>query len=647
MKSRGRGRARGGEGPRPAATPGRGARVAPPGAGDARARLAIAAPALIAAALYAPALRFAFVWDDVHLIPRDEALRRWAPGAWLASDYWRASGGHTGMWRPLVTLSFALDGALSGFRPWLFHATNLVAHALAAALVAALALALTRSRLAGLLAGAWFACAPSHVEAVAWIAGRTDTLAALFSLGALALETRGGRRARALAWGCAAAAMLSKETAYVLALPVLALARARRLPWREAALRTAPYAALALVLGALHARWAGAPLAPTLPAGALAHDRAGAAALLLAHFAYLAPFVPHSPLLSWGAPAAPLAGAAWAGLALLAALGGFALARGARVAVPLALALAPLAPVAAAVFVEGGGRLAERSLMLPSAGVALLLALGIAAVTRAPLRRGAAAVVGALAVLGAGETAYGLPAWRNDETRIARIAVASPGDPDAPLGLAELLGEQGRYAEAEAQIAEADRRAPGSAEVSTARAVLRYREGRYDQALAEATAALGRDPGYYGGQLLRVKALTRLGRAREAVAAAETLLAWPGRRLGADAAAGEAWLAAGDESRAEAALRRARLSETGDPELECSLGIALARRGDLASARASFERATALAPGYYEAWLLLAGTCARLGDARSASAALASAARLPQAADGRVEAFRRELGLAP
>src|SRR5262249_49487677 len=100
-----------------------------------------AVPALVALALYARTLRFAFVWDDWALIVRNAALRGPAWGRTLMQDFWQSTGGGTGMWRPLVTLSYRVDGVASGWQPWLFHGVNVLAHAASAALVARLAVA--------------------------------------------------------------------------------------------------------------------------------------------------------------------------------------------------------------------------------------------------------------------------------------------------------------------------------------------------------------------------------------------------------------------------------------------------------------------------------------------------------------------------
>src|SRR5206468_1428595 len=82
------------------------------------------------------------------------------------------------------------------WQPWGFHLVNLLAHAATSAVVTLLMLAAGVPGAAALVAGAWFAVMPAHVESVAWISGRTDVLAGLFLALALLLD----RRRRRAGW---------------------------------------------------------------------------------------------------------------------------------------------------------------------------------------------------------------------------------------------------------------------------------------------------------------------------------------------------------------------------------------------------------------------------------------------------------------
>ncbi len=200
----------------------------------------------VAALVYLPALRNRFALDDGTIVERNPAAHS-IDTALVAFDstYWPAQNG-AGQWRPLLILSFAADWqATHGSAPWL-HASNVAWHAAASGLVV-LVLAAYVPAAAALAGGVLFAVHPVHVEAVANLVGRAELMAAVFLLLALLLA----RRVRARlseqrpAWGAeagmllsVAAALLCKEHA-VLAVALLVLddlaltGRGRHLPWRD------------------------------------------------------------------------------------------------------------------------------------------------------------------------------------------------------------------------------------------------------------------------------------------------------------------------------------------------------------------------------------------------------------------------------
>ncbi|MCM2334477.1 MAG: hypothetical protein NDI82_11100, partial [Anaeromyxobacteraceae bacterium] len=98
-----------------------------------------------------------------------------------------------GPYRPITTLTYALNYAVHGRWPPGYHAVNVALHVGASLLVLALARRLALAALPGqaarvaLLAGLLFAVHPAHVEAVATVFGRTEPLSTCFALGALLL----------------------------------------------------------------------------------------------------------------------------------------------------------------------------------------------------------------------------------------------------------------------------------------------------------------------------------------------------------------------------------------------------------------------------------------------------------------------------
>jgi protein O-mannosyl-transferase len=98
-----------------------------------------------------------------------------------------------GPYRPITTLSYALDYAFHGRAVWGYHVVNVALHAGASLLVLAVARRLAaaaapaRAPRIALLAALLFAVHPAHVEALATIFGRTEPLSACFALSALVL----------------------------------------------------------------------------------------------------------------------------------------------------------------------------------------------------------------------------------------------------------------------------------------------------------------------------------------------------------------------------------------------------------------------------------------------------------------------------
>lgn len=192
----------------------------PPETRPSRPRAALPAllSAALALALYAVTLAGTYVYDDIFIVTQDPRLHdtsRW--DEYWVSDY--AAGGIDRLWRPLVSMSYAVQWKLHGDRPWAFHAVNWLLHAGVSALVAELARRLGGTR-AAYVAGLLFAAHPVHVEAVANIVGRAELACAAGSLGALVVLTRRpltGPRALAV-WACFVVALLSKEQGMLLPL---------------------------------------------------------------------------------------------------------------------------------------------------------------------------------------------------------------------------------------------------------------------------------------------------------------------------------------------------------------------------------------------------------------------------------------------
>lgn len=185
--------------------------------------LAPAAAALLAILLYVGTLWGTYVYDDEFICRDDERIQQ--PGRWveyLRIPYFPAAPDP--LWRPLTSLTYAMQWRLHGDRAWPLHAVNILLHAGVSALVARLAGRLSKKSAAAWIAGLLFAAHPVHVESVAYLVGRAETLCSLGIIGGLLLFAHHPLTMGRALWitGCFVFAVLSKE--HGILLPAMLLA---------------------------------------------------------------------------------------------------------------------------------------------------------------------------------------------------------------------------------------------------------------------------------------------------------------------------------------------------------------------------------------------------------------------------------------
>ncbi len=195
--------------------------------------LAVIAVAIVT---FAPTFTSPFLLDDFLHLERSQDLS-WA--ALMQASTLRAQDleafwwvpPHVAAWyfRPLITLSFALDQRLWGANPRGYHLANLLAHGLAAWLVYRIGRRLPGMGNAAPAAGMLFLLHPVHVGAVHWISGRTDVYMTVFYLLALSsyldlrLSSSRGCGRIVLAPLAFVGAVLAKESAITLPASIVCL----------------------------------------------------------------------------------------------------------------------------------------------------------------------------------------------------------------------------------------------------------------------------------------------------------------------------------------------------------------------------------------------------------------------------------------
>ena len=408
--------------------------------------------AACAVVVYLGALWNRWALDDIPIIYYNTLVHSLS-GTWRAfvSPYWpRELGGQ--LYRPVTVASYALDWR-SGSVAW-FHAMNLVWHAAAGVMVAVLVRRWSGDR-AALVSGLLFAVHPVHVEAVANIVGRAELMAALFALLAVyaALERDSiGWSAVALVGG-----LLSKENAAVVpGLIVWAWMLGLGRPSRR---RMLGYAASWIAIAAVYvvtrhtilhplARieniapvfvWA-SPWAIRLTAVAAFAD---VARLLVFPLILRVDYSPNERTLVTS-PLDPRFAVGMLCLALWAGLVAIAWRRGRRVeAFGLGWIAIALMPVANLVF-PVGFLVAERTVYLPSAGLAL--AVGASLKNLAPARLWG--IVAVLVVVGGYWTFHRVPIWRDATSVILSELEDSPRSYDGPARMVGVYLSRREHAKA-------------------------------------------------------------------------------------------------------------------------------------------------------------------------------------------------------
>lgn len=166
--------------------------------------------ALITLLVYVPAYDGSFIWDDDAHVYDNPHLRS-ARGLW---NIWFRIGA-TPQYYPLTHTSFWIEWQVWSDHPTGYHVTNVLLHLLASYLIV---LWMKRYQLPGAwLGGFVFALHPLHVESVAWISERKNTLSMVFALLALIfypIRERNWSEKQWRLWGLASvsyvAAVLSK-----------------------------------------------------------------------------------------------------------------------------------------------------------------------------------------------------------------------------------------------------------------------------------------------------------------------------------------------------------------------------------------------------------------------------------------------------
>jgi tetratricopeptide (TPR) repeat protein len=419
--------------------------------------------AAVAFIVYAGALAFGFVYDDLSQVVGNPALRSWS---YLAGDFthhvWYLVNPHlaANYYRPVFVIWLRLNYFLFGLSPAGWHFTTIALHITASVQVFWLGQRLLKDRFAAACAALLFAVHPIHVESVAWISGVTDPLMTVTMLASALAFLRWQQTRSAATYAVAiifaALAFLSKEPAIVLpilltvsawaALPADAKLQKRNL------LGLVPFYALAIGYLALRqfVLKGFSHNVPTASVGEMVFTWPSAVVFYLRQL-----LLPHQLSLfhdfDW--VKSPFTGSflipvlILAVLAIIAFNGVYSSRERRTLIAALAWFIIPFAPVMYLRAFSEGELVHDRYAYLPSVGLVLLVVI----IARAVLQRSDSRVrfsrglvlVTSVAMVFAGLTFYNQIDWANETLLFTHAAEVAPRNFNATLNLGSVYAERG------------------------------------------------------------------------------------------------------------------------------------------------------------------------------------------------------------
>jgi tetratricopeptide (TPR) repeat protein len=565
---------------------------------------------------YLPVKTYDFVnFDDPDYVSRNAHVRQGITPSGIA---WAFTSTEAANWFPVTRLSHMLDVEIFGLDAGWHHVVNVLLHAIATFFLFAFLYRATLSRWPSAMVALLFAVHPLHVESVAWIAERKDTLAALFWFLALWAYVRYtekpglGRYLLVVVTFCFG--LMSKPM--IVTLPFVLLLvdfwpLRRGMLLREKIPFFALSAASAVITYFAQAG-SGAVDALSIPLAMRIENALLSYVVYIAKMFWpvgLAVFYPYPlDIPAWEAVLAAVAILGISGVAIR------VLRTHPYFAVGWFWYLGTLVPVIGFIQVGAQAR-ADRYTYVPMVGLSIMLAWGLTEVAKRRVAISGAAVASvACVVLCERQVEY----WRNSETLFRHALEVTSGNYLAYHNLGVALAEEGRFPEAIEQYQAALLIAPNAANLQTDYGNALAKSGRIPEAIAHYRAALKvlPDAPITHNDLANALAATP-GSIPEAIAEYQTAL-----RLKPDY---------------EEARNNLGQVQTHAAEMQYNLGVDLAKSGKPEAAIARFEEALRLKPDYVDAHNNFGVVLAGVGRVEEAISHFETALRIdPNSVDAHV-----------
>lgn len=179
--------------------------------------------------LYLPSLGHDFLKDDFRLIVENPRIKEFKSFINSISGQFFSFPDfpYLHYWRPFSLFTFFFDYKLWGLNPFGFHLSNILLNAFNAILLFLIFYFISEKILYSFFISLLFSLHPAHVEAVSWVSGRTDLLAAFFIFSAALLFILFLKKKKVLFYllstVCFILGLLSKENAVLFPLAAVGL----------------------------------------------------------------------------------------------------------------------------------------------------------------------------------------------------------------------------------------------------------------------------------------------------------------------------------------------------------------------------------------------------------------------------------------
>ncbi len=350
-------------------------------------------------------------------------------------------------YRPLRSLSFALDYKLWGGAVWGYHLSNLFLHTGVVLLVYFMMKQLSVEIISAFFAALLFAVHPIHIESVVYLKNRTDIMCAMFYIAAVIFFIRFVKTKKVIYYMISIfagiGAFLSKEMA--LTLPVAITVSWFLLLKQKSGKNIWAIGIYYILLGIyiLFKKFVMGGFYAPYPYGVA--EQAGLIFNTFAKYIQLL-ILPLKLCLDWDIPLKGYVD--WTSIALLIVFIGaviFSYKKNVLISYFGLMTILTLLPVANIVFLSGR-HFAEQRLYIPSVWFAGFLTLGIGEVWKN--RQTAMSILLAITVLFSLRTILRLNDWRNETTLWTKTVKQSPNSFRAWNNLAVVLSRSGKYPEA-------------------------------------------------------------------------------------------------------------------------------------------------------------------------------------------------------